>query len=62
MCARWRSSADTGDFGHAYDLHEEDVISWVEKSLSYIKNQLNYGLTISPYTNTNDDISFFEAV
>ncbi len=59
MCAKWRFNADTGDLKHVHVLDEGDVCSWVDKTLRYIHDQLNYAITMSPNTKSKTNSSFF---
>lgn len=59
MCAKWRAAADQGNICHTHVPEEEDVISWTNKTLSYIKEQLEYGLKTIPLGASQRTSSYF---
>jgi hypothetical protein len=59
MCAKWRPSVDQGILGHTHALQQEDVLSWVAKTLDYIKQQLEFGLKSAPSSAGQNSEAFF---
>lgn len=59
MCAKWRAIADEGNFSHAHQFQEKDVISWVTKTLEYAHGQLEQCIKDYPVTENVGKEMFF---
>ncbi|BAN34085.1 hypothetical protein SCD_n00236 [Sulfuricella denitrificans skB26] len=59
MCAKWRAIADEGNFSHAHQFQEKDVISWVTKTLKYARGQMEQCLKNYPMTENVGKEMFF---